>query len=148
MRVFLACLLLWSSNAAFGVVETYEFSDPNYELRYHQLVDELRCPKCQNQTISDSDAPIAKDLRRRLYEELEAGASDQDIVEGMVLRYGEFVRYKPAKTGVTLWLWLAPWFFLALGLMAWAVMARKKTATERPLSARASEISALLEDSK
>lgn len=148
MRWFLAGLLLLSSSAGFAVVETYEFSDPEYELRYHQLVDELRCPKCQNQTISDSDAPIAKDLRRRLYEELETGASDQDIVDGMVLRYGEFVRYKPAKTGVTLWLWLAPWFFLASGLIAWGVMARRKTATERPLRTRASEISALLEDSK
>lgn len=148
MRWFLAGLLLLSSSAGFAVVETYEFSDPEYELRYHQLVDELRCPKCQNQTISDSDAPIAKDLRRRLYEELETGASDQDIVDGMVLRYGEFVRYKPAKTGVTLWLWLAPWFFLASGFIAWGVMARRKTATERPLRTRASEISALLEDSK
>lgn len=148
MRWFLAGLLLLSSSAGFAVVETYEFSDPEYELRYHQLVDELRCPKCQNQTISDSDAPIAKDLRRRLYEELETGASDQNIVDGMVLRYGEFVRYKPAKTGVTLWLWLAPWFFLASGLIAWGVMARRKTATERPLRTRASEISALLEDSK
>ena len=96
--LLIVCLLLcsWAANA---VIETYEFSSPELEARYQTLVEELRCPKCQNQTIADSNAPISEDLRRRLYQELEAGMSDEDIVAGMVLRYGEFVRYKPARSG-------------------------------------------------
>ncbi len=87
--------------AAGAVIETYEFSSPALEARYHALSQELRCPKCQNQNIADSNAPIAQDLRRQLYQQLEAGASDQAIRDYMVARYGEFVRYRPAASRVT-----------------------------------------------
>ena len=78
-----------------AVIETYEFSDPELEQRYQQLSQELRCPKCQNQNIADSNAPISQDLRKLLYQQLEAGADDEEILEYMVARYGEFVRYRP-----------------------------------------------------
>ena len=86
------CITVMTAQA---VIETYEFSDADLERRYHRLSDELRCPKCQNQTISDSNAPIAKDLRFLLHEQLESGASDDEILSFMVARYGEFVRYRP-----------------------------------------------------
>ncbi len=89
-------------------METYEFSDDSLALRYKTLSAELRCPKCQNQNIADSNAPIAQDLRKLLYKKLEAGASDDQILEHMVARYGEFVRYRPPFRGVTLVLWLMP----------------------------------------
>ena len=102
---------------ATAVIETYEFSDEALEQRYHQLSGELRCPKCQNQNIADSNAPIAKDLRKLLYQQLEAGASDQEILDYMVARYGEFVRYRPRFNSATALLWLAP-ALLLLGALA------------------------------
>ncbi|MEP4148008.1 MAG: cytochrome c-type biogenesis protein [Halioglobus sp.] len=101
---------------ALAVIETYEFSEPSLEKRYRSLSEELRCPKCQNQNIADSNAPISQDLRRLLYEQLEAGSSDDEIRQYMVDRYGEFVRYRPSFSGVTVLLWLAPMLLLAMGL--------------------------------
>ena len=107
------CGLLATGTGA--VIETYEFSSPALEQRYHRLSQELRCPKCQNQNIADSNAPISEDLRRLLYERLEAGASDEEILADMVGRYGDFVRYRPAMDGPTRWLWLAPVILLLAG---------------------------------
>lgn len=108
--------LLLAAASAFAVIETYDFSDPGLELRYRQLSTELRCPKCQNQNIADSNAPIAQDLRKLVYQQLEAGASDEQIIADLVSRYGEFVRYRPRFGGVTAMLWLAPVLLLALGI--------------------------------
>ena len=121
-----AALLL--AGHAFALIETYEFSDGTLEERYHTLTQELRCPKCQNQNIADSNAPISQDLRRLLYEQLEAGASDDEIRQYMVDRYGEFVRYRPSFSGVTVFLWLAPALLLVLGV-AIAVMALRGRST-------------------
>lgn len=113
-------LLLLLGSPAVAVIETYTFSDPALEKRYHQLSAELRCPKCQNQNIADSDAPIAQDLRKLLHRQLEEGASDAEILDYMVARYGEFVRYRPRFSGATLMLWLAPAVLLLAGsLIAW-----------------------------
>ena len=110
----LALLLLCFTSVSHAVIETYEFSKPSLEQRYKHLSAELRCPKCQNQNIADSNAPISQDLRKLLYKQLEAGASDEEILEYMVSRYGEFVRYRPRYSGVTLILWLMP-ILLLLG---------------------------------
>ena len=112
------CLLM--AAASHAVIETYQFSNDSLELRYKALSVELRCPKCQNQNIADSNAPIAQDLRKLLYKQLEAGATDDEILDYMVSRYGEFVRYKPSFEGVTLLLWLMPVLLLlgAIGLLA------------------------------
>ena len=106
--VLCALLFLGFISPGYAVIETYEFSNSSLEQRYRQLSAELRCPKCQNQNIADSNAPIAQDLRKLLYKQLEAGATDEEILEYMVSRYGEFVRYKPRFSGVTLMLWLMP----------------------------------------
>jgi cytochrome c-type biogenesis protein CcmH len=110
---------------SLAVIETYEFSAPDLEQRYHILSQELRCPKCQNQNIADSNAPISQDLRKLLYEKLEAGASDEAILRDMVERYGEFVRYRPDAKGATLWLWLAPGLMLLGGLLALVLFIRR-----------------------
>ena len=109
------CGYLWVAPLALAVIETYEFSSPELELRYHQLSQELRCPKCQNQNIADSNAPIARDLRVVLYEQLEQGATDDEILAFMVARYGEFVRYRPGIDRNTILLWVAPGLLLILG---------------------------------
>jgi cytochrome c-type biogenesis protein CcmH len=110
--------MLMLSAGARAVIETYDFSDPALELRYRQLSLELRCPKCQNQNIADSNAPIAQDLRKQLYQQLEAGASNAEILDYMVARYGEFVRYRPRFGGATAALWLAPVILLLIGVTA------------------------------
>jgi len=102
--------------ASLAVIETYEFSSEGLEQRYHRLANELRCPKCQNQSIADSNAPISRDLRQALYRQLEAGASDEEIMDYMVARYGEFVRYNPDFDRVTAILWLAPVLLLMAAL--------------------------------
>ena len=111
----LCALLAVLAAGAHAVIETYEFSDPLLEQRYQQLSEELRCPKCQNQNIADSNAPIAQDLRKTLHRELERGASDREILDYMVARYGEFVRYRPRFGGAMTLLWLFPLLLLVLG---------------------------------
>ncbi len=131
-------LLAVAAAPALAVIETYEFSSPELEERYKDLSAELRCPKCQNQNIADSNAPISKDLRKLLHEQLEAGASDREILDYMVARYGEFVRYRPSLSGATLVLWMAPVLLLMAGV-AVAVLAlrgrREQQAAPQALSA-------------
>ena len=117
-------MLLVIAGPSLAVIETYEFSSEELELRYHELSAELRCPKCQNQNIADSNAPIAKDLRQLLYKQLEEGASDQQILDYMVARYGEFVRYRPSFNSATAVLWLAPVLLLLAGLVVLALTLR------------------------
>ena len=130
----LLLVVLVSSNAR-AVIETYEFSDPELELRYRQLSLELRCPKCQNQNIADSNAPIAQDLRKLLYQQLEAGADDEQILDYMVARYGEFVRYRPRYGGATAALWLAPLVLLLMGVVLALLTVRGRRKKEQQSSA-------------
>lgn len=126
----LFCLSLVSFSL-FAAVETFEFSSDEIRDRYQQLVEQLRCPKCQNQNLAGSDSPISADLRREIYLMLEEGQSDQQIIDFLVARYGTFVLYDPPKTGVTRWVWLLPPAFLLLGL---ALLVRViRSASDRPV---------------
>ncbi len=148
-RLALLVLVSWllAPAVVWAVIETYQFSSPDLELRYHTLSQELRCPKCQNQNIADSNAPIARDLRVVLYEQLEAGASDEEILAYMVARYGEFVRYRPGVDRNTLFLWAAPALLLVVGAGLVVRQARRGGKRAQPLSATdQQEISRLLEE--
>ena len=136
--IFCVLLCLGFTSPGHAVIETYEFSNSSLEQRYRQLSAELRCPKCQNQNIADSNAPIAQDLRKLLYKQLEAGATDEEILEYMVSRYGEFVRYKPRFSGVTLVLWLMP-IVLFLGAIVVVLMVFRGSSTRATRSAAISE---------
>ena len=114
---WLVLMLVMACAPALAVIETYEFEVESLRLRFKDLAAELRCPKCQNQNIADSNAPIAADLRKQLHGQLHEGRSDEEIVEYMVDRYGEFVMYRPRVNRVTLVLWLAPAILLALALL-------------------------------
>jgi cytochrome c-type biogenesis protein CcmH len=122
----LLLLLVFTAFSAHAVIETYEFSSRELELRYHQLSAELRCPKCQNQNIADSNAPIAKDLRKLLHQQLEAGASNEEISQFMVSRYGQFVLYRPLFSGATMLLWLAPVLLFLCALAVVFVLLRRR----------------------
>ncbi|MFN2289417.1 MAG: cytochrome c-type biogenesis protein [Chromatocurvus sp.] len=134
-RSGLIFILLFFAIPVSAVIETYEFSDPALEERYHALSEELRCPKCQNQNIAGSNAPISEDLRRLLHRQLEAGATDGEILEDMVDRYGDFVRYRPAFDAKTAVLWLAPPGFLIIGaLFAFVVLRGRHKGREGALN--------------
>lgn len=89
--------------------------DPDLDKRVNSLAQELRCLVCQNQTLADSNAPLALDLRNQVREQLAAGRSEQDVIDFMVARYGDFVLYRPPLKASTLFLWAGPFLFLLLG---------------------------------
>ncbi|HZM34089.1 MAG TPA: cytochrome c-type biogenesis protein [Burkholderiales bacterium] len=105
-RLFLLALLLAGAARA---------QDPELEKRVSALSHELRCLVCQNQTIAESNAPLAVDLRNQVREQLAAGRSEQDVIEFLVARYGDFVLYRPPFKAATLFLWIGPFLFLILG---------------------------------
>ena len=112
--ILIACLLSVSL-CLHAAIETYQFDSPEQEARFSQLGYELRCPKCQNQAIGDSDAEISGDLRAEVYRMLKAGATDDEIKEFMVARYGRYVLYNPPLDKHTLILWFGPAVLLILG---------------------------------
>lgn len=125
-------LLLVLVGVAHAAIDTYEFASEAERARYRQLTEELRCPKCQNQNIADSDAPIAMDLRAEIYRKLEAGDSNAQIIDYLVARYGDFVLYKPPVTRRTLLLWYGPAALLVGGfvLLGVIVLRRRKAGVE------------------
>ncbi|QHF02737.1 MULTISPECIES: cytochrome c-type biogenesis protein [Pseudomonas] len=114
------------SGLAQAAIEAYNFRDEAERARYSELTRELRCPKCQNQDIADSNAPIAADLRKEIYRMLGEGQSNQQIIDFMVDRYGDFVRYKPALTARTWLLWFGPAGLLLGGLGVMAVIVKRR----------------------
>ncbi|MEJ6655211.1 MAG: cytochrome c-type biogenesis protein CcmH [Pseudomonas sp.] len=111
---------------ALAAVDTFEFETEAQRQQFYQVSSELRCPKCQNQNIADSDAPIATDLRREVHRMVVEGSDDREILDFMVSRYGDFVRYKPALTPATVVLWFAPGVLLLGGFIFLIVLLRRR----------------------
>jgi cytochrome c-type biogenesis protein CcmH len=123
--VLLMTLLLASINV-FAAIEAHEFSNELERQRYQSFIEEMRCPKCQNQNLAGSDSPISADLRRELYEMIKAGKSDKEIVDFMVDRYGDFILYRPRITPVTYALWGAPIALLFIGSIVLIMILRRR----------------------
>ena len=123
--VIVAATLLLAAAAAFAQSsEEVARPDPAVEARLRVLGDELRCLVCQNQTLADSSAPLAQDLRNEIRQMIAQGRSDDEIREYLVQRYGDFVLYKPPWKATTLALWLGPFLLLALGAVVFARIVR------------------------
>ena len=122
-RGLLALVAVWTAAAAFGAsaIDGFDFPDAATAERYQALLSEFRCPKCLNESIASSGAPIAVDLRRTVRRLMTAGAGDQEIREHLQARYGDFVLYDPPLRPGTWILWFAP---LVLAAVALAVLAR------------------------
>jgi cytochrome c-type biogenesis protein CcmH len=114
-RLTLLFVLLLGAGAAALAQEPLVFDDAAQEERYNALTLELRCTVCQNQSLADSDAQLAQDLRAEIYEMMMAGRSDDEIKTFMIERYGDFVLYRPPMQGNTLALWILPIFLLLVG---------------------------------
>lgn len=107
--------------------------NPTLEKRVHDLATELRCLVCQNQTLADSNAPLAVDLRNQIRERLQQGASERDIIGFMVERYGDFVLYRPPFKATTLLLWAGPMLLVIAGLAAlYYRLARRRREAGKP----------------
>ena len=143
---FLVLVTLHSiSNAADT---PFEFENPQNEQLYKELVIELRCLVCQNQSLSDSHAPLAQDLRNEVYKMINSGAQKQDIIDFLVERYGDFVLYKPALKKSTFLLWFGPFILLVVALSVAAVMIKNRSSSEveELSSEEADKIKSLLQD--
>jgi cytochrome c-type biogenesis protein CcmH len=133
MKMAIGLVLLWMSllTPSYAAIEVYDFDTIQQEEQFKALSNTLRCPKCQNNTIADSNAELAKDLRQKVFEMTLAGKSEQEIIDYMVARYGNFVTYNPPFTLSTAILWLAPFSVLLIGF-GWIVRrSRKKISDHR-----------------
>jgi cytochrome c-type biogenesis protein CcmH len=125
-RIVLAVLFGLTPLTLLAIDTGIAFDDPEMQARYERIISEVRCLKCQNQTIKDSNAFLADDLRREIRRLLEEGKSDAEVYEFLVVRYGEFALYRPRMSGKTLILWLAPAVFIGVGgFIAFRVVRRR-----------------------
>ena len=123
------CLALLFASPIHALIEMDQLSRPELSVRYRQLIEEYRCPKCQNQNLAGSDSPISADLRREIRRLLEEEASDEQISDYLVARYGDFIRYRPRFQDSTYLLWLGPGLLLIIGLsVAGLVIRRQRSA--------------------
>ena len=118
--------LLALGSTAYAIDTIDAFDDPVLQARYDKITEEVRCLKCQNQTIKDSNAFLASDLRREIRRMLEEGMTDEQIFDFLVQRYGEFALYRPRTSGKTLVLWAAPVVLLFGGaLLLWRILRQR-----------------------
>ncbi|RTY56856.1 cytochrome c-type biogenesis protein CcmH [Pantoea sp. YU22] len=130
-RVLLTLCGLLFSFSLWAAIDTYQFDSVAQEEQYRDLTGSLRCPKCQNNSIADSNAMIAADMRLKVYELMKQGQSRQQIIDYMVARYGNFVTYEPPVTSSTLILWVGPALFALLGGLTIILRSRqRKTRSE------------------
>jgi len=117
LRLNVLLFLLIVHQISFASIDVYEFDNEQKRQDFVTLTKELRCPKCQNQDIADSNAPIAADMRKEVHRLLGEGKDKQSIVDYMIDRFGEFVTYKPKKSSETFVLWYGPWVLIFIGIL-------------------------------
>ena len=126
----LALLIALTLATMLGVAQAKDAvpaaADPVLEARMQRIAIELRCLVCQNQTIADSPAGLSDDLRRDIREQLQRGATDQQVVQYMTDRYGDFIRYRPPVKGSTMALWIGPAVLLVLGVAVLVIALRRR----------------------
>lgn len=123
----MALLVAGLSMSAWANIDTYQFDNPRQEAQYRALIEEFRCPKCQNQNLAGSDAPIAQDLKQKTYDMVKDGRSDAEIRQYMNERYGDFISYKPPVRPSTWILWFFPPVLLVFVMLAWFIRNRNSS---------------------
>lgn len=127
IKIFLLSVTLLCVNSnVFAAIEAHEFNSELDRQRYQTFIEEMRCPKCQNQNLAGSDSMISVDLRREIYEMIKIGKSDKEIVDFMVERYGDFILYRPRVTPVTYALWGTPIALLIIGSIVLILILRRR----------------------
>ncbi|MAA63188.1 MAG: cytochrome c-type biogenesis protein CcmH [Alteromonadaceae bacterium] len=135
MRPLILVILLCVVGTVQASTESYPLASDADRERFQELTKELRCPKCQNQSIADSNAPIASDMREAVHKLVQEGQSNEDIMLAMTSRFGEFVRYRPELDPRTFLLWFTPLIVIVLGLIAVAIVVirSRRNATSEPV---------------
>ena len=142
----LALLFVLSAYSVIAAEDKFSFDTPAQRESFLKLTAELRCPMCQNQNIADSDAMIAHDMRRKVYALLKQGKTEQEVIEFMKSRYGDFVHYQPPVTAATLWLWAGPVLFIFIALIV--VVRRKSVTPPEDMAAKLAKADEMLEREK
>ena len=132
LRVLLLTLLLFAGAAMAQAIEPLPFKDHGEEVRFQQLTAQLRCPMCQNETLADSNAPIARDLRNQIFQLMRHGQTDAQIKQYLVERYSQFVLYDPPVARNTWLLWFGPLLILLVGAVVVAVTIAKRSRAALP----------------
>lgn len=138
--LFLSGCLLFSSASLAAPIETFKFESAETEKVFHKLSEELRCLVCQNQNIAESNADLAKDLRLEIYNMLSEGKSEEEIVDFMVQRYGDYVLYRPPFKPMTWLLWFGPVLVFVFGLIYVVRLMKAQSAEEQTVSLNEEEI--------
>lgn len=120
-------LVVLFSNNIYANDEPIEFENKQHEQRYQTLIEEVRCLVCQNQSLADSNADLAQDLRKEIIDMIVSGKSDEQVIEFLVERYGDFVLYRPPLKENTWLLWFGPFMFAFIGLFAAIIIIRKQS---------------------
>ena len=127
--LIIACLFSILSINAYAAIDVYDFDSVQQEAQYRGLIEELRCPKCQNQNLAGSDAPIAQDLKQKTYDMVKEGRSDGEIRAYMQERYGDFITYKPPIRPSTWVLWFFPPLLLITLIAGWFWQSKRRQRT-------------------
>ncbi|MCP1675853.1 cytochrome c-type biogenesis protein CcmH [Natronocella acetinitrilica] len=126
--------LFWAGSASGGAMDPVHFDSDAKAAQYRTLLHELRCTVCQNQSLADSNADLASDLRRQVFELVDDGATNAQVIDYMVARYGDFVLYRPPLRPSTYVLWLGPFGLLILGIFIWYQVSRGTEVREPQLT--------------
>ena len=137
--IFAFIFLLLTAHGAFAAEAAPAAADPELEKRVNAVAEELRCLVCQNQTLADSHADLAIDLKNQVREKLKQGMSEREIRDYMVERYGDFVLYRPPVKGTTLFLWFGPAILLVAGLLALFIRLKRRREVAQTPSLSAEE---------
>lgn len=142
-RAVVALLLLGASTLLPAADTPFHFDQPEQAARYDKLAQELRCLVCQNQSLADSHADLAQDLRNEVYRMITSGKTDQEIIDFLVARYGDFVLYRPPVSPLTWLLWFGPALLLAAAGGVWWQIARQRPAVDSSNDEEAAAVAAL-----
>jgi len=146
-QLFLYLTLLLVVAPAWSGIEIHQFKTPEQEARYKHLTTTLRCLVCQNENLADSNATLARQLRAQIFKMLNDGASDKQIVDYMVSRYGNFVLYNPPLIPSTYLLWIGPFILLLFGIIIMQIVIRRNRTQKRVIDSDTyNKASALLTD--
>jgi cytochrome c-type biogenesis protein CcmH len=129
LNSILISIILFFTHSVIANDEPVQFSDKNQKQRYYALIDEIRCLVCQNQSLADSNADLAQDLRKEVYDMIISGKRDDQIIEFLVERYGDFVLYRPPLKQNTWLLWFGPFLLLIIAVIVALIIIRKQSKT-------------------
>ena len=147
-KLILFMAVMMTSFSLWAAIDTYQFKSQAQEEQYRSLTESLRCPKCQNNSIADSGAMIAADMRQKVYEMLQQGQSRQQIISYMVGRYGNFVTYEPPVTPSTIILWAGPAGFIIAGAALIILRSRRRNMRSELDQAEQQRLAALLNNDR